>query len=268
MSDFKFLKNPSTGRFVILDPKRASRPKETDVSEPVCPFEPIRQAQGKPGVEASLFEIGEARVIPNKYPFAPIHEIVIHSNDHEKNFDTLDLSKVEDVFKIYRARYLEHESAGQVYIFHNYGRAAGESLPHPHSQITVTPDEVTLNIPKLALTNEEMIERKGLYIFCPNASEWPNEVWVAPKRGGRSFGEITDEELEELSATVSRLIQILRINFGEDFAFNFYIYPGSDWYLRIIPRVRILGGFETGTGVFVNTKDPKETFEEIKRQMS
>jgi UDPglucose--hexose-1-phosphate uridylyltransferase len=34
--------------------------------------------------------------------------------------------------------------------------------------------------------------------------------------------------------------------------------------MRIIPRLKVPGGFELGTGIFVNTQDPKETIEFIK----
>lgn len=40
--------------------------------------------------------------------------------------------------------------------------------------------------------------------------------------------------------------------------------PAGDWYFRIIPRIKILGGFELGTGIMVNTQDPKETIAFIK----
>jgi len=50
---------------------------------------------------------------------------------------------------------------------------------------------------------------------------------------------------------------------GADFPFNFYIYPGGDWYLRLIPRVKTPGGFEIGTGILVNTTDPKQATKKI-----
>jgi len=112
----------------------------------------------------------------------------------------------------------------------------------------------------LKLGEEDVKELPNFYIFCPNASAWPDEVWVAPKREGRSFGEATEEEIKELAFIVSRLIQIFDIRHGHEFPFNFYIYPKDGWYLRITPRLKILGGFEIGTNVFVNTQDPKETF--------
>ena len=76
---------------------------------------------------------------------------------------------------------------------------------------------------------------------------------------GGIFGDATDEQLNDLAKVLYRLIQIMDLRHGSEFPYNFYIYPGKDWYLRLIPRARILGGFEIGTGVFVNTQDPAET---------
>jgi UDPglucose--hexose-1-phosphate uridylyltransferase len=59
------------------------------------------------------------------------------------------------------------------------------------------------------------------------------------------------------------MIQLLDMRHGNEFPFNFYIYPGIDWYIRIIPRLKLLGGLEVGTSLFVNTQDPKETFKFI-----
>jgi len=57
------------------------------------------------------------RVVNNKYPFAPIHEVIVHSPDHHKNFDELPLSQSELVFKAYRQRFQTHQDKGQVCIF-------------------------------------------------------------------------------------------------------------------------------------------------------
>lgn len=256
VADFNFLKIPGTKNWIISAPKRAKRPDQAKDVEPLCPFEP--------GHEPEIFSLNEVRVVVNKYPFAEVHEIIIHSNDHHKNFDELESSQVEDIFKVFRQRFQTHKDKGQVYIFHNQGKNAGESLSHPHTQLVVIPKEIELEIPPLRLTDEEIKELSNFYIFCPKTSEWPDEVWIAPKREGRSFGEATEEEIKELAFIVSRLIQIFDIRHGHEFPFNFYIYPKDGWYLRIMPRLKILGGFEVGTNVFVNTQDPRETFAFIK----
>jgi UDPglucose--hexose-1-phosphate uridylyltransferase len=205
-------------------------------------------------------------VIPNKFPFAPIHEIVIHSPDHHKSFDELPITQSELILQTYRQRFQVHQGKGQVYIFHNHGEASGESIEHPHSQIVVIPDHVSLEIPPVDFDNnkEDFYETGFFNIFCPNSSEWPDEVWIASKNKVQTFGEASDDELKDLAKTLYRLIQILDLRHGHEFPFNFYITPNKNWYLRIIPRIKILGGVELGAKLWVNTQDPKETIEFIK----
>jgi UDPglucose--hexose-1-phosphate uridylyltransferase len=297
--DFQFLQNPITKKWVVSAPRRAKRPDVSSGVVPVCPFCP-----GKEDNESEIYRVPSVsreeakkkfgcesdwmiRVLNNKYPFAPIHEVIIHSPNHFRNFDLLPLEQVELILQTYRKRYEELKSKGQVYIFHNRGQRGGESIPHPHTQLVVVPNSVEMGIPKLdgdsyvgvsphpqevdslldktdslshkLLEKEEMVETEKFYLFCPHTSEWPDEVWVAPKLRNRSFGEITDLEIKDFACVIQRLIQVLVIRHSNEFSFNFYIYPGQDWYLRLIPRVKRMGGFELGTGIFVNTQDPKET---------
>ncbi|MEX2007868.1 MAG: hypothetical protein WD992_03785, partial [Candidatus Levyibacteriota bacterium] len=277
-SDFKFLQNPLTKNWVILAPRRALRPDEAKGTVFSCPFCP--QSTG----EQEVYRVGgepgdinwQIKVVPNKFPFAPIHEIIINSPDHEKSFAQLPLSQVELVFKTYRQRFQTHKDKGQVYIFHNNGEKAGESLPHPHTQLAVVPDDVTFDIPRLAIAQEldevakdqVVHETEFLQLFCPKTSQWPDEVWVHPKRGGTYYSDITDEEIADLALVFKRLVQIFTLRHGNEFPYNFYIYPGKDWYLRLIPRDKGLGGFEIGTGIFINTQDPVETINFIKKHFN
>ncbi len=288
MADFTFLENPLSKKWVILAPRRAKRPNVAAGTEPVCPF-----CVGREKNEQELYRVGgedtddnwKIRVLRNKFPFAAIHEIIIHSPDHHKNFGDLSTEQTELIIQTYRQRYNLHKDKGQVYIFHNHGEGGGESLPHPHTQLTVIPKEVKMDIPrldpsatsnfalkpldlqntanhnnqKIGLSEYQTVQTNDFYLFCPQTSQWPDEVWVAPKKRGRLFGEITDAEITDLVFILSRLIQIMDLRHGHEFPYNFYIYPGGDWYLRLIPRVKMLGGFEIGTGVFVNTQNPNET---------
>ena len=267
--DFKFLQNPVSGKWLISAPRRAKRPDIAKGEEPACPF-----CVGREKEEKEVYRVGgepgdanwKIRVIPNKFPFAPIHEVIVHSPDHNKSFDELPLDASKLILETYKQRYKTHEDKGQVYILHNHGKGGGESLPHPHSQLAVIPDNVTLEIPKLIeyLEANEVQETKEFIISCPSLSIWPDEVWVYPKKRERNFGQITREEITDLARVLYRLIQIFDLRHGHEFPFNFYIYPGNDWYLRLIPRVKTLGGFELGTNVFINTQDPKETIAFIK----
>lgn len=264
--DFQFLQNPLSKKWIISSAKRAKRPDVAHGAEPICPF-----CLGREKEEPEVFRIGGApgqsdwqvRVIPNKFPFAPIHEVVIHSPDHHKNFSELPLAQVELIFQAYRSRFAAHKNDGQVIIFNNHGEAGGESLPHPHTQIAVVPQHISIDIPRLEEVDPsddgKAVETAFFSLFCPKTSQWPDEVWIAPKRRGRSFGETSDDELKDLAFAVQKLISIMTEIHGHEFPFNFYIYHGGDWYLRFIPRTKSIGGFELSTGIFVNTKDPEET---------
>jgi len=272
MADFQFLQNPLSKKWVILSPRRAKRPDVVNGIEPVCPFCPGKETEEKAVYEVKKGSSWQIRVLKNKFPFAPVHEVIIHSPDHHKNFGELPLSQVELILQTYKKRIVAHQETGQAYIFHNRQKAAGESLPHPHTQLVGVPFEVDLDIPRLATPKEMETATKDqifketnhFVIFCPKTSEWPDEVWVAPKERGNLFSSIKDSQISDLAFALTRLIQIFDLRHGLEFPFNFYIYPGGDWYLRIIPRVKVLGGFEVGTGISVNTQDPKETIEFIK----
>lgn len=295
--DFQFLQNQTSKKWVVLAPRRAKRPDVAKGVEPVCPFclgkekdeqEVYRVSLGQkseiesndqnPNVQNSSDSNWLVRVIPNKFPFAEVHEVIIHSPDHHKNFDELPIDQVRLILETYRHRYNEHAHKGQVYIFHNRGAMGGESLPHPHSQLAVVPFEVKMDIPRLKVEQVEKVAKvesgsstfstQYFVLTCPLTSQWPDEVWIAPKNRGKAFGEITNEEVFDLAKTLKRLIQIFDIRHGHEFPFNFYIYPGEDWYLRIIPRLKTLGGFELGTNIYVNTQDPKETMEFIREHFN
>lgn len=267
--DFRFIQNQISKKWVILSPRRAKRPDESTGINITCPF-----CSGNEANEEELYRVGgkkgddkwKIRVIPNKFPFAPIHEIVIHSQDHHRSFDELPLTQTELILQTYRQRFQTHEDKGQVYIFHNHGPAGGESLPHPHSQLVVIPDNVELEIPAIDFSKEkeEYYETAHFIIFAPLSSEWPDEVWVMPKKSTSFYSKASDAELKDLAKTLYRLIQIFDLRHTSEFPFNFYISPRKDWYIRIIPRIKTLGGFELGSHVSVNTQDPKETIAFIK----
>lgn len=267
MSDFQFLKNPVSKQLVILAPRRAKRPDMAIAAVPSCPF-CIGHENDEPEIfrlpndeNSSLWDV---RVIPNKFPFAPNHEIVIHSPDHHKNFDELPVDHVAKIVRVFQQRYNTLQNQGQVYIFHNHGEAGGESLPHPHTQLLTIPFAIKPPMQVVSTRGEEFFETKEFLLLCPSYSQWPDEVWIVPKKRGDIFGQITPAQTDDFAYTLKRVIELLDMRHGHEFPYNFYIYPSNDWYLRIIPRYKTLGGFEIGTTIFVNTQDPKETLNFIK----
>jgi len=282
-NDFSFLYDPYNKQWVILSPRRATRPDELSGFTRPCPF------------------CNSAMVVDNKFPFAPVHKIIIHSPDHKKNFDKLPLGQVEKVFQTYQEQYNLYCREGNVVIFHNYGPEAGASVIHPHSQLVVMPKHISLNVPQIPLIqntqssenseysvnqkvrkseslnirnsgspsfpsvlNKNTLDFASFFLLCPQVSQWPDEVWIVYKKHDKTFGDLPKEHIRELSHIVARVIQLLDLRHGNEFSFNFYISPWKNWYLRIIPRLKKRGGFELATGVYVNTQDPRETLAFLK----
>ncbi len=265
-------------RWVILSPQRISRPEDIVVSkEKKCPFCPGNEEM----TPKEVFRIGDGqsdqpgwkvRVIPNKYPITDFHEVFIHSPYHNKDIEDLPIEHVVLIIKAYRERFNFYRKKGQVLIFDNHGEHSGASMTHPHSQLVVIPFQINLDTLSREPFSNIVEENKFFNVYCPDFSQWPYEVWIAPKKEKGVFGDIEDDEIIDLAELIQKVIKRLHLIFDEkkltkdkSFAYNYYIYPQENWYIRIIPRFVHRAGFELGTGLSVNIVDPREAAEELKK---
>ncbi len=276
----KFVPDIKTQRWIVIAPARSDRPAEYKEKIVGCPF-----CEGNEGLTpAELYRMGgegqwnkpgwQVRVVPNLFPITDTHEVIIHSPDHNKDIEDFDLSQVVRILTVYRTRFQTHMDNGQVIIFSNHGEHAGASLVHPHTQLVVIPKQINLD----ALVKEpimNVIEDNTFYVtYCPDFSQWPYEVWIAPKRENTMFSDTTDEEVQDLAAILQRAIKKLSLRYRKieeqkrhninPFAYNYYIHHGKNWFIRIIPRLVHRAGFELGTGLSVNVVDPTEAARELK----
>lgn len=270
MSDYKFINIPGGKRWIISAPKRASRPR---LKRKGCVFCPENLLDETDPIVCSIPEEGKWRVTvkKNKYPFTPYHEVVILTPQHVKSLADVTIEQVRLGIEMYIERYNALKKRGTVVIFGNSGNSAGESIGHPHAQIAVVPENVSVDVPSLEKNIAyygEHFKVGDFQVICPPYSQWPDEVFIVPLERGRTFGQATYKEIESLSYIWQRLLTIFNIRHGGKFPHNFYIYPYKDWYVRIIPRDKILGGFEMATEIYVNTGDPAETMEFIKENFA
>jgi len=285
----KYVPDIGSRRWVIISPGRTARPNQEArrptsavASLPQCPFCEGHESLTPP--EVYRIGMGErdkpgwsVRVVPNKYPITDMHEVIIHSTDDEKDIEDLPISQVTKIMTTYRDRYRAHDDDGQVLIFCNHGFAAGASLKHPHSQLVVVPRQINLD----AVSREpvaNVIEENTFFItYCPDFSQWPFEVWIAPKIEDGKFGAVADSQLADLSEVLQGALRRIRAAQNEGylhsvheagvFVYNFYIYHGENWFIRITPRFVHRAGFELGTGLNVNVVDPTEAAKILKSVM-
>ncbi len=291
----KFVPDVTTNRWVVIAEGRLKRLKEPEgkpVGAKVCVFCPGNEKI--PGEEVyrmgtgNAYEPGwEVRVIKNKYPITDFHEVIVHSPSHTDDIDQLPVEHVSKIIKTFRERYNFHSKNGHVMIFDNVGELAGASIHHPHSQLVVVPRQITIDSLALEPTINIVEDNNNFVVYCPEFSQWPFETWIAPKKGGETFGQITDGAIEDLAKvlqnTLRRLITHLskehenqchfhpgvpEVTFSGGPAYNFYIHHGKDWYIRIIPRLIHRAGFELGTGLSVNIVDPADAAEVLRAEIT
>lgn len=280
----KYVPDIVSHRWVIIASQRLARPdqngnskkgKSQSKKKQVCVF-----CEGNEGLSpAEVYRVGKGevnkpgwkvRVISNKYPITDYHEVIVHSPDHTRNIEELTEQQIENILISYRERFNFHRKTGQVLIFCNNGEHAGASINHPHSQMVVIPTQINLDTLAKEPLNNIVHDTKYFTSYCPDFSQWPYEVWIAPKAGKGKFGDLTDDQLKEMATIMSKTMRQLKKIFNHhqlsdmDFAYNYYIYPGHDWYLRIIPRFIHRAGFELGTGLNVNIVDPSEASLELR----
>jgi UDPglucose--hexose-1-phosphate uridylyltransferase len=277
----RYVPDVHTKRWIIIAPKRLDRPSQIqkEPGEKKCPFCVGNEKITPPEV----FRIGggevdspgwEVRVVPNLFPITDIHEVIIHSTEHEKDFEDLNDEQNSDIITSFRNRFNFHREHGQVLIFTNHGEATGASQLHPHSQLVVIPNQIRLDALSLEPVCNNVMENNFFDIYCPEFSQWPYEVWFAPKRKDTFFGDINGEEIINLSISLKKILNSLKIielnpdvkkrfHYTNGFAYNIIIYPRKNWYLRIIPRLMNRAGFELGTGIQLNIVDPCEAASEI-----
>ncbi|HTU00945.1 MAG TPA: DUF4931 domain-containing protein, partial [Candidatus Sulfotelmatobacter sp.] len=176
-----------------------------------------------------------------------------------------------------------------ILIFKNYGRAAGASLEHPHSQLIATPI-----IPKRV--REELDGAKEYYdykercVFCdivrqelsqglrvisenddfvaiaPFAARFPFETWILPK-AHRAFFE--DGEKHEY-VSLSRLLRDVLLRMEKVLTnppYNLIIHSTPlretdsryfHWHIELMPKLTHVAGFEWGSGFYINPTPPEE----------
>ncbi len=271
----KYVPDIKTQRWVVLAPGRVNRPENGNppVGEPeVCPFCVGNESKTPPEV----YRIGsgekdkpgwDVRVVPNKYPITDIHEVIVHGTNCDEDIEKLPVAQIVKILTAYRDRFRAHENDGQVLIFCNHGIISGASLKHPHSQLVVVPRQINLDALEREPVNNVVTENTKYITYCPDFSQWPFEKWIAPKiTDGAKFSDIEDKDLPDLAEILHHAIQSVESVYGDPrfahihpdtpFGYNYYIYHGHNWFIRIIPRFIHRAGFELGTGLSVNLIDP------------
>jgi UDPglucose--hexose-1-phosphate uridylyltransferase len=230
------------------------------------------------------------RDIPNLFPAAKpgdpavfsthrmaavgVHEVIVETPDHGKQPQVMSDAEIKRLFRVYRDRYAaisELPYVKYVSLFRNYGKDAGASLSHPHSQviaIPIVPGAITEQYNRdysKVIALEEKSERLVLatghtVAFAPFAAAYTYETWIFPRRPCRNLACLTDAERDDL-AVVARDVLARIAKLLSDPPYNYAFVQAIDgdlhMHLRIYPKLGIEAGFELNTGVHINSVPPE-----------
>jgi UDPglucose--hexose-1-phosphate uridylyltransferase len=311
--------------YCIIAAERKKRPsdfqsaKAVSGDETVCPFCPGNEEMTPPavavyteqGVSSDGLERNTGwllRVFPNVFaamvpcpapattewialPGQGYHEVIVDSPLHGENPADYAKEHMEKLIQVYRDRYVHYcnnRLVKYVSIFKNWGREAGASLSHSHSQLVTLPilpplikremDAIShaSRCPFCNIVAEEkescrlIEENENWILIAPFYSQAPYETWILPKRHFANLGEMHEAEGKSLAALLKRALGSMR-SLLNDPPYNFMISQLPFSYhlnIRIQPAISKIAGFERGTGVYINSIAPEQAAEEFRHKLS
>lgn len=293
----------------------ATKPKTTPPPISQCPFEAVSEKKEKPFIRYDYRQGGHTSgwsvvAVPNKFPAfskAPCnsffkegpytlaegvgsHEVFI-LRDHARYIPDLDAEEMINLVRAYRERYralTREKCVAYVLVFHNHGREAGASLPHPHSQLIAMP-VIPPDVSRSLRGSERFFHEHGTCVHCemiqyelrakkriidenerfvacaPFASKMAFEIRILPKIHQPNFAMLEDDDLALVAKMLQKQLTRLR-NGLNDPAYNFFIHTSPDgekhghyhWHIEIVPKTSIWAGFEIGTGIEISAIAPED----------
>ncbi len=262
-------------------------------SNKTCPFCPGNEHMTPP--EWLRFVNGDSwtlRVVPNKYPAlresqGGLHDVIIDSPLHARSFGLLPPETGPAVLNAAQRRFqtIGAQPAVQyIQLFKNNGPGSGASLEHPHSQILALPAvpvQVQLEwdgahrtgacpycrlIEEAAPSGRLIEEDAEAVVLAPFAPRFAFETWVLPRAHESHFERSQPPAVRAVGLALHRTLQRLEALF-DDAPYNFLLHTAPrhsapsacyHWHIEILPRLGGIGGFEFGTGCYINTVLPEE----------
>jgi UDPglucose--hexose-1-phosphate uridylyltransferase len=308
--------DPESGDWRIVAPERAARPVDRPGGQVVCPFCLGNEAMTPPEVLRwpAGAEHWNVRAVPNLFAFVNAQarsaveaaaadlagpafpatgqaEVLVESSRHDWDlrFATPDEANTVLLAARERCRAMASRKPAAVIAFRNYGRAAGNSLIHPHSQL-VALDQAPPGLRsrwQRAVEHHERTGRRlhddlagaerrdgvrvvadvdGVLVVQPRAAGVPHQTTIYPPDGAADLAGASDAALTAVANVLPGLLAALAAVLNDP-AYNLVVHagPANDpgahrwyrWHVTLYPRVTTPGGLEFATGLAVTPGAPE-----------
>jgi UDPglucose--hexose-1-phosphate uridylyltransferase len=220
------------------------------------------------------------------------HEVIIETAQHGVSLAQLPPAQIAQVLLAWQVRMRDLSRDGRLrcaLIFKNAGAAAGATLAHAHSQLVALPlvpselqEELAgaaahfarkerciycdLIAHELEVKERVVHESERFVALAPYASRSPFETWIFPRAHQSGFEHAAPEDAFACAAELRVLLRKIDIALEEP-ALNFFLHTAPlrepplasyHWHLTVKPTVAGVGGFEWGSGSFINPTPPEE----------
>lgn len=252
-----------------------------------------------PAVQVEVPLRREAAGIYDRVSGFGAHEVLVETPDHDLSLWELSDEDRARVLAVYRDRLADLRNDRRIrwaMIFKNRGALAGATLHHEHSQLLALPQvpleakarwegarahyarkERCVYCDVIAFEKSEgvrMVDESRFFVaFCPYASRAPFETWILPREHVSHYMLVTQKDIEDLSDLLGRVLR--RIDGAlESPAVNFMLHsaplqepesPAFHWHLEIVPATLRYGGFEWGSGYYINPTPPEDAAAFLRR---
>ena len=256
--------------------------------------------------EQSRIKGWDVRCIPNLYPaLSPqptdvggsfdvipgygFHEVIVETPSNEKEITDFSDEEMNLLMKVYRDRVTHYSSMDKieyVSLFKNWGKKAGASIAHTHTQLIAMPIKPPLlmkevdkihslsGCPYCDIVEKEIAGERLLYenddfiAIAPYFSKVPYELWILPKKHISHISEFNDKLLNSLGDAIRFSVSSLHNCLGKvAYNYMFYQLQGISEYhfnLKLQPVTSIAAGFEKNTDVYINIVPPETAVEQLK----
>lgn len=223
------------------------------------------------------------------------HDVVIESPVHSVHLPHLSPVQIAQVLLAYKNRILQlksHQSIKYVQVFKNHGASAGASMSHSHSQmiaLPIIPPTVSARVDnmkehfdqtgkcslcEIQLDRLQIYESKHFVSIAPFASTSPFELWIIPRNHFSHFHELNEEQAVDLGRSLKLVLQKMSLQLNDP-PYNYMIHtsplqaiqpqlPYCHWFLQIVPQLGTTGGFEMGSGCYINPVFPEDVAKILK----
>jgi len=220
------------------------------------------------------------------------HEVIIESPSHVTDMALLGDKQIAAILRVYVERIADLRGDPRlryVLIYKNQGFEAGATLEHVHSQLVALPmipnrvlEEIgaaknyyeskgrclLCDVIRKESDGRErfVIENDRFIVICPFAPRFPYETWILPKKHASSFERDSQPDNTDLARILRETLRRLSRLGNPPFNYVFHSNPLDQdendyyhWHIEVLPKLIQVGGFEWGSGFYLNTVTPEQS---------